>query len=97
MMPAGSISTGRPSGGGGHGKPWNWSEAGELIEQGYDIILAGGLTPENVAEVLGELDDLLPWGVDVATGVEGDGHRKDPALLAAFVSAVRKAAEGSAP
>lgn len=78
--------------GGGRGQAWDWSDAGELIADGYDIILAGGLTPENVGRALGELGDLLPWGVDVATGVEsGDAHRKDPARLAAFVEAVRKA------
>ena len=38
-----------------------------------------------------ELGDLLPWGVDVATGVEGDAHRKDPTRVAAFIEAVRKA------
>ena len=42
-----------------------------------DIILAGGLTPDNVGQALEELGDLLPWGVDVATGVEGEGFRKD--------------------
>lgn len=77
--------------GGGRGRAWNWSDAGELIGEGYDIILAGGLSPENVGRALGELGELLPWGVDVATGVEGEGRRKDPARLAAFVEAVRKA------
>ena len=83
-----------PTEGGGAGKPWNWSEASELIGRGYDVILAGGLDPDNVGEALDALGDLLPWGVDVATGVEGEGHRKDVQKLAAFVEAVRKA-EGS--
>ena len=43
-----------------------------------------------MAQALEELGDLLPWGVDVATGVEGEERRKDPALMAAFVEAVRK-------
>jgi phosphoribosylanthranilate isomerase len=80
-----------PTEGGGRGKPWNWADAGELVSRGYDLILAGGLTPENVGTALGELGDLLPWGVDVATGVEVAGHRKDPARIAAFIEAVRKA------
>jgi phosphoribosylanthranilate isomerase len=80
-----------PTHGGGRGQSWNWSEASELIASGVDIILAGGLTPENVGQALAELGDLLPWGVDVATGVEGEGHRKDPARMRAFVAAVRAA------
>jgi len=79
-----------PTEGGGSGKTWNWSESAVLIEQGHDIILAGGLNPDNVGEVLGGFEDLLPWGVDVATGVEGPDRRKDPLRMAAFVEAVRK-------
>ncbi len=83
-----------PTQGGGQGQAWNWSEAAELIAEGYDIIVAGGLNPENVGRALAEIGDLLPWGVDVATGVEGESYRKDPARLRAFVEAVRKAEEG---
>ncbi len=83
-----------PDGSGGSGRAWEWSEAAPLIESGFDVILAGGLAPESVGGVLAALGDLLPWGVDVATGVEGPGHRKDPAKLAAFVQAVRKAEAG---
>ncbi len=79
-----------PTEGGGRGRAWNWSDATPLIDEGHDVILAGGLDPENVGQVLADLGDLLPWGVDVATGVEGEGHRKDPARIAAFIAAVRK-------
>lgn len=81
-----------PSEGGGKGNSWDWSEASEVIELGYDIILAGGLNSDNVAAALGDLGGVMPWGVDVATGVEVDG-RKDPARMAAFISAVRVAEE----
>jgi phosphoribosylanthranilate isomerase len=80
-----------PTAGGGSGNAWNWSEATELIENGIDAILAGGLDPENVTDALASLGDLLPWGVDVATGVEGEGLRKDPDKVARFVAAVRAA------
>ncbi len=80
-----------PEQGGGQGKPWEYSEAAELIARGVDIILSGGLTPGNVEQALGALGDILPWGVDVATGVEGDALRKDAAKLRAFTEAVRRA------
>ena len=77
-----------PDGKAGAGKTWNWNEAAALIESGHDVILAGGLSPDNVGAALTDLGDP-PWGVDVATGVEGEGYRKDPAKLKAFVAAVR--------
>jgi phosphoribosylanthranilate isomerase len=78
-----------PTRGGGQGQAWNWADAASLIAEGVDIILAGGLTPDNVGQALEELGDLLPWGVDVATGVEGEGYRKDAERMRAFVAAVR--------
>jgi phosphoribosylanthranilate isomerase len=80
-----------PTEGGGRGKSWNWADAAEIIERGHDVILAGGLDPGNVAQALEALGELLPWGVDVATGVEGDGTRKDPGKISAFIEAVRMA------
>ncbi len=80
-----------PHQGGGGGQAWDWHEAEDLIAHGHDVIIAGGLTPENVAQALADVGDIPPWGVDVATGVEADGDsfQKDPAKMRAFVEAVR--------
>lgn len=78
-----------PHQGGGQGQAWDWSEAEDMIAHGHDVIIAGGLTPDNVAQALEEVGGIPPWGVDVATGVEGDGHRKDVDKMRAFVEAVR--------
>jgi phosphoribosylanthranilate isomerase len=84
-----------PHQGGGQGQAWDWREAEDLIANGYDVIIAGGLTPENVAEALADVGDIPPWGVDVATGVEADEDtgRKDPGKMRAFVEAVRRREE----
>jgi phosphoribosylanthranilate isomerase len=56
------------------------------------LILAGGLSPQNVAK---RVLETCPWMVDVASGVESSPGRKDPALLAEFVRNVRSAALAS--
>jgi len=94
QYPGALLLLDHPTSGGGKGKTWNWADAADLIADGYDVILAGGLHPENVGGAIGDLGDLLPWGVDVATGVEGEGNRKDRARMDAFVAAVRKAELG---
>lgn len=91
QYPGAILLLDNPIEGGGRGKAWNWSDAAPLIERGYDVILAGGLDPSNVKQVLEGLGELLPWGVDVATGVEAGGYRKERARIAAFVKAVREA------
>jgi phosphoribosylanthranilate isomerase len=93
LYPGTILLLDHPTEGGGRGKPWPWSDAAELIAAGHDVILAGGLDRDNVARALADLGDLLPWGVDVATGVEGEGTRKDPQKIAAFIEAVREAEE----
>ncbi len=53
------------------------------------LVLAGGLTPENVTEAIHR---VAPFGVDVATGVESSPGIKDPRKVAAFIAAARAAA-----
>jgi phosphoribosylanthranilate isomerase len=70
---------------GGSGVTADWAAAGELAKR-YPLLLAGGLTPENVAEAVREVG---PWGVDTASGVESQPGRKDAARMAAFINSVR--------
>jgi phosphoribosylanthranilate isomerase len=70
---------------GGTGAAADWSAAAELAKQ-YPLLLAGGLTPENVADAVQQVN---PWGVDVASGVELAPGKKDPAKMKAFVEAVQ--------
>ncbi len=72
---------------GGSGVTADWDSAAELAKK-YPLLLAGGLTPENVAEAVG---GVKPWGVDVASGVESEPGKKDPRKMKAFVRAVREA------
>ena len=97
QYPGSMLLLDHPSEGGGRGNTWDWSEASALIEIGLDVILAGGLNPENVAQAIDGVGDIAPWGVDVATGVEGDDLRKDPGRMKAFVEAVRQAEEPPLP
>ena len=72
----------------GSGQVFDWSLA-DGIPLNRKVILAGGLTPENVAD---GIEAVKPWGVDVATGVESSPGRKDPTKLRAFIKAARAAA-----
>jgi len=72
---------------GGTGRTFDWSVAREAKQYG-SIILAGGLTPENVA---GAVREVRPFAVDVASGVESAPGIKDPAKLQAFFAAVAEA------
>ena len=72
----------------GSGKVFNWDLAAEAPE-GVRVILAGGLTPENVADAI---EAVEPWGVDVSTGVETSPGTKDALKLKRFIENARKAA-----
>jgi phosphoribosylanthranilate isomerase len=76
----------------GSGEVFDWSLA-EGAPSNRRIILAGGLTPANVADAIRV---VRPWGVDVASGVEAAPGRKDASKIRAFVEAAR-AAEPPAP
>jgi len=71
---------------GGSGRTFPWESASEFVEANPDlrVILAGGLTPENVASAV---EIVRPFGVDVTTGVESSPGRKDHGLLRAFIAA----------
>jgi phosphoribosylanthranilate isomerase len=72
----------------GSGQVFDWSLA-EGAPSGRRIMLAGGLTPDNVADAIAR---VRPWGVDVSTGVESAPGRKDPRLVRAFVANAKAAA-----
>lgn len=81
------IDTYSPRGPGGTGERFNW----ELIPRLQQLVqdkpywIAGGLTPDNVGELL---QRFRPYGVDVSSGVESHGQ-KDPEKIRAFISKVR--------
>ncbi len=76
---------------GGTGRVGDWALARKVLTA-YRGLLAGGLTPENVAEAITRVH---PWGVDVSSGVEAQPGQKDPARIRAFVHAVRHAQEAT--
>jgi phosphoribosylanthranilate isomerase len=75
----------------GSGQVFDWRMS-DGVPEGTRVMLAGGLTPENVAEAIAT---VAPWGVDVATGVESSPGHKDPRKLRMFIAAARAAAPKS--
>ena len=73
---------------GGSGKTFSWEIAREFREShpALRVILAGGLTPENVAEAIAT---VKPFAVDVTSGVESFAGRKDHGRVRAFIAAAR--------
>jgi phosphoribosylanthranilate isomerase len=79
--------------GGGTGVAWDWNAFAPMLQEfakKTKVIVAGGLTPQNVTQALSALH---PWGVDVVTGVEREPGKKDPEKVRAFIHAVRSADE----
>lgn len=86
------VDTVDESGGGGTGTTHDWERTREAMDAlDSPVILAGGLTPSNVAEAVRTVD---PFAVDVATGVEARGGVKDAAAVRSFVDRA-KAKESS--
>ena len=74
---------------GGTGRVVPWGSLGESLDAmaaGHRIVLAGGLTPENVAEAISYVSPMI---VDVSSGVESAPGVKDTACIRAFIAAVR--------
>lgn len=72
---------------GGTGTCCDWSKAQAFAAQ-YRIILAGGLSPDNVFDAVKQVQ---PYGIDVSSGVEKSPGKKDPGKVAMFIRMARKA------
>ena len=83
------FDSGTPQLPGGTGRTFDWKTAApgiEAISQKVKVVVAGGLNSTNVADVI---RILMPWGVDVVSGVEARPGKKDPQKVRAFIDAVR--------
>jgi phosphoribosylanthranilate isomerase len=70
---------------GGSGQVFDWGQVPRDV--GLPIVLAGGLTPQNVAAAIRQ---VRPYAVDVSSGVEQDKGIKDPAKIVAFMRSVNE-------
>ena len=78
---------------GGSGSRSDWERCARIVDAhpGRKFVLAGGLTPENVADALAQ---VRPWGVDVSSGIERAPGEKDLEKMRAFVHAVEEFESG---
>jgi phosphoribosylanthranilate isomerase len=81
------VDAAAPGAPGGTGTVADWQLARRAVATlGLPILLAGGLSPDNVAEAIAAVG---PWGVDVSSGVESAPGRKDHARIHRFIAAAR--------
>jgi phosphoribosylanthranilate isomerase len=71
-----------PKAPGGTGQTFNWEIAAEAVTRGHRIVLAGGLTPDNITE---SIRRVCPYGVDVSSGVESAPGLKDASRISRFI------------
>jgi phosphoribosylanthranilate isomerase len=84
------LDTYHPQFPGGTGLRSDWDIAARISTVAPGMMLAGGLTPDNVAQAIRR---VRPFGVDVASGVEASPGRKNPRLVEQFIRAARTALE----
>jgi phosphoribosylanthranilate isomerase len=85
------VDSGNAAGRGGTGQVFDWLRASDFViklKQRAQVIIAGGLNPDNVASAVRL---FRPYGVDVTTGVEREPGKKDLEKLKAFIAAARAA------
>jgi phosphoribosylanthranilate isomerase len=85
------LDTRTPRTPGGTGRPFDWSLARGVRERSRFLLLAGGLTPDNVRAAI---EEIRPDGVDASSSLEAAPGRKDHGRVRAFVQAVRAVESG---
>jgi phosphoribosylanthranilate isomerase len=89
------ADSGSPAKLGGTGETFDWQASLDALQKMKELgrlVLAGGLTPNNVSEAIRM---TKPWGVDVSSGVEASPGKKDPEKVRAFIRAVRETDKAS--
>ena len=85
------LDTRVPNAAGGTGRTFDWRIAVEARRWGKPVVLAGGLTPDNVAEAVAQ---VKPYAVDASSGVESAPGKKDPEKVRDFVKRAKQVVTG---